>query len=652
MRPSIHHIHVTRLFIRLFAATALVSAPGCLSDKRGDTVVDSETHFFSGCTVDTMCDEGLSCICGVCTEYCGDVDSCEELAPGAVCHDSITTGGFECVNDQQDASFCVDSCSSDLDCGPGSCNGGVCVPAVPTVVPTAEGAMPMTFQRVQPLGAFAAVKGADGRWTRHCGSGPVDGVLTDFTLVGGRFYSGVASDSTRVTAPIRPGSLVAGGVVGGDGPTDIRLVSSDHVSLTVACLEGGVDGTCSGAGTPEVAGVGFEAQADAVHKHNIIVLIDQSGSVGGIVDPLAGMTENAVGDFVPPSDFGNVASDRWSVRLSAVRRFLRGLGSDANVGILQFGNGGNTSADVPCVNAAGEPRDSLAECFGAIDHWLELPGLSSLQGQMLGRANLWETVLSAHSFLVNDLADATRSNHVVVISDGPDTCSGENLGLCQAPCSATDVNTVLAALEQDADNPATPSVQVHFVQFESPGYGGRDPQQIKVACASGGHYHYINTSTFPSSQQSQMLAAVELGFDRIQDALVGHWQLATPLDAFAVAASAGNLFTVEGEVSVHPASGLVDFTSTARFAEGQTESAPTWDERFVLAKPCASEADCGGVDLDCQVDCSPESGLCIGGSAAAVSLADTMPCTKGDGQPGVCCGGTCFDEGTTCPDCF
>lgn len=67
---------------------------------------------------------------------------------------------------------------------------------------------------------------------------------------------------------------------------------------------------------------------------------------------------------------------------------------------------------------------------------------------------------------------------------------------------------------------------MHFVQFESKGYRGRDERQVEAACLTGGHYQFINNVDMlllsPSGFQESLNAAI----DNVRFALMGFWQLA------------------------------------------------------------------------------------------------------------------------------
>jgi len=67
----------------------------------------SETHFLLRCS-DEVCGEGLSCICGACTQTCSSDPSCGELASGARCMDPEAS----CL----EAKSCDVGCEVNADC--------------------------------------------------------------------------------------------------------------------------------------------------------------------------------------------------------------------------------------------------------------------------------------------------------------------------------------------------------------------------------------------------------------------------------------------------------------------------------------------------------------------------------------------------------
>src|SRR5690606_30073052 len=90
-----------------------------------------------------------------------------------------------------------------------------------------------------------------------------------------------------------------------------------------------------------------------------------------------------------------------------------------------------------------------------------------------------------------------RTNHIVVLTDGPDTClrDSEAFTSCDVgACNSEKVTEIIRRIEEDGANPNVPPVHIHFVQFESPGYPGPDPRQQEIACLTNGHYQFINSN--------------------------------------------------------------------------------------------------------------------------------------------------------------
>ena len=86
---------------------------------------NSETHFLGFCN-DGDCDDGLSCICGVCTVLCDPAASCGALDPDAIC----TEPSSAACGDDTEPSVCDVDCDDDGECaslGAGyRCQAGVC----------------------------------------------------------------------------------------------------------------------------------------------------------------------------------------------------------------------------------------------------------------------------------------------------------------------------------------------------------------------------------------------------------------------------------------------------------------------------------------------------------------------------------------------
>ena len=114
----------------LATAVLLCVLVGC-SQSSPRSGGDSESHFLQSC--DDQCDEGLSCICGVCTKGCQDLEPCLELADSASC--GLLPAS---CNDAPGPRACQVQCERDRDCeglGPQlSCRAGACRPRPPQPV--------------------------------------------------------------------------------------------------------------------------------------------------------------------------------------------------------------------------------------------------------------------------------------------------------------------------------------------------------------------------------------------------------------------------------------------------------------------------------------------------------------------------------------
>jgi hypothetical protein len=100
--------------------------------------VDSETHFLTLCA--SACDEGLTCVCGVCTRECEKASECGELAQDASCS-APRAGDKRACGRILPVAVCEAECRDDGDCatvGPDHrCDQGVC-----RAGPAASGACP------------------------------------------------------------------------------------------------------------------------------------------------------------------------------------------------------------------------------------------------------------------------------------------------------------------------------------------------------------------------------------------------------------------------------------------------------------------------------------------------------------------------------
>jgi hypothetical protein len=106
---------------------------GCTSDDS----TDSETHWQSAlghCSSSMDCQEGLTCLCGVCTSTCGSDDECGEVDPAAECGLGQAQLPARCVSEASDGEgICLEECSSHQECAERdpqlTCENGRCASA-------------------------------------------------------------------------------------------------------------------------------------------------------------------------------------------------------------------------------------------------------------------------------------------------------------------------------------------------------------------------------------------------------------------------------------------------------------------------------------------------------------------------------------------
>ena len=163
-------------------ATCLLGAAGCFSSK--DPQADSESHFLSAC--EDSCQDGLECICGVCTAVCDPASDCSEQHEEASC---VALDAFaqpdRCDEAAPDvASVCELACSDDSDCSSLS-EAHRCDPQGRCRQPMARASCDYNDTRYAHGTSFEAIDGCnactceDGSvtcTTRDCLSCSVDGV--------------------------------------------------------------------------------------------------------------------------------------------------------------------------------------------------------------------------------------------------------------------------------------------------------------------------------------------------------------------------------------------------------------------------------------------------------------------------------------------
>ncbi len=220
------------------------------------------------------------------------------------------------------------------------------------------GYTPCTFEHSSsPSRSSAAVTRCPIRPTES------DGIITNTLLL----------SSLRGTEPdvdtdvsIRPGERIESATVDRGRETDVNISGAGHLELLIDCINPAStpDNACQSAGTATEAGVDVVARyapntASREVGHNVLLLIDMSGSLSGIVNDVSFKEDRRPNPL--PQNFGDIASDRTDVRLAAAQRLPRTLNARDNFGVIAFGQDlGENGRLVPC--AAGD-----LSCFGPVD---------------------------------------------------------------------------------------------------------------------------------------------------------------------------------------------------------------------------------------------------------------------------------------------
>ena len=132
---------ITKALAILIPALVLTAA-GCGSGSGSGPLTDSESHFMSICMSDTDCgDEGLMCLCGVCTQVCETPDSACGLDTPSLCtpEAQLPDELFCASTIAADEGICLATCAVNSDCdtlrGEHVCVAGSCVPEPLVVEP-------------------------------------------------------------------------------------------------------------------------------------------------------------------------------------------------------------------------------------------------------------------------------------------------------------------------------------------------------------------------------------------------------------------------------------------------------------------------------------------------------------------------------------
>lgn len=150
--------HITLLISVVISVLTLLACQDDGGNEGNVKELGSQTNFLERCKTDDACDNGLLCVCGVCTERCHTDEDCrsDDLKGTCIIASEDQSAG-SCVANARVESACMPECDNDDDCETDRvCEHGVCVPAtgspcLPTASCSSESA---TCAQNAPVGYF------------------------------------------------------------------------------------------------------------------------------------------------------------------------------------------------------------------------------------------------------------------------------------------------------------------------------------------------------------------------------------------------------------------------------------------------------------------------------------------------------------------
>ncbi|NOZ02957.1 MAG: hypothetical protein GXP54_13870 [Deltaproteobacteria bacterium] len=585
------------------------------------------------------------------------------------------------------------------------------------------------LRRLHIISVVPAVAGAGGEYVPVCSNDQVpDAVLLHLSLLGNQ--ETMSSDGLNDRdQSIRPGDMVQLApdpnfpsdrvqlAIAAEGDT----IGKQHFIQDITCMEPYSESNspspdvCSGT-PPAGSGVNpswvkyvsdFTPTADGYYhrtfmedgKIGVAILIDQSGSMKGLVDKHTFKeVEYKEGQILwNTPTWEPDGSDPKGQHINAVEHFLNALNPREKSIVFQFGGETGQKIQPVCWNPDGlEGTPLLRHCYST-DRGLILDAhpsfnhttaeLAKLVNGGQGRTPLWQAVLDAYTFMTT--APDTESRHLVVIGDGPDTCSPESPDFLpvvvrdkadgspeyihQGPCSSVGYAQVKAQILKDLADPVVPKVHIDFVQFQAPGYKDRDPRQQELACLTGGNYIFVNSESIPKEDKDApaeeanpitgkyLYPALETAIMKVRYALAGDWQMAIDLPGLATMTKGAEI-ALKGNIKLQvmkqgcptPPCGITSKDMLVNLGFGLTgtqydEELALVDVRPVFRLPCTSVGECdwyGPTADECADTACLDTDLLCGAAAKD----DDTDCTI-EAKPGTCCAGTCFEKdilGGTC----
>lgn len=440
----------------------------------------------------------------------------------------------------------------------------------------------------------------------------------------GVMFNVLLQGTAKKDVPDKDQSLKPGDYVASNEILESKI-TDDLFTFSVNCMDklpDGDPGACSGA----VTGGDLAIQAIDFYKYGtldfdpagnaaVAMLVDLSGSMKGLVNPFPPFNEDTwenVTTALPPNfTFQVNASDSGGARIGAAKAFINLLNDDDSLMVMTYNeNGYEVVCDWNRVTKQETLEGNMEECFTTdksviyydnTDENSPFYGgppspLDQIAGDEKGRSPLWDSVLTTYNFMTaSETADDADFRHIVVITDGPDTCSpSADLSQCSGAClqASTAFETVRDAILADELSKRIP---ISFVQMEAKGYSERDPRQMEMACLTGGQYTFINREV----GKSDLLNAMSAVMRNLRFTLRGYWRFAIKMSSLnsANTPDAGYVYALEGNGSVLPGetstSNVLDVSGEEKFEFGynKNDDYKFFDARTVVRKECAAGTD-------------------------------------------------------------
>jgi hypothetical protein len=438
---------------------------------------------------------------------------------------------------------------------------------------------------------------------------------------------------------------------------------------------------------------------------NVAILVDHSGSTDGFVYTDTGdcttaskFIEDMPGKWTPDS-FPECSSDRYSVLVAGAQQLIDTLNprdrvltmyyDESNDGVrvactddlrCQYtdgtvnevttkscisnaeckdlvdpdGNKGNyqCAADPSFANdsfANLSQPEQMVKCFGSSDKVKAQNRLGleeRIREAATGRSPVYEALSTAYTFLRDKDLGAGAPRHIVLLTDGPDSCTYSDLyqfvdpkvgkgGDCRKQCAmiTTDYKALLQVMHDDKF-----PVRLHVVQVQSKTHPQPDAFLQDLACRSEGTYQFINTLDMNNKDPTPFQDAMSRSIAMVRYTLAGNWRVGFMDNRFKDdSVKKGAVTAMRGKMTMQSTvfSSLKEVFKNEK--EWQFTQDGSRDRRMIFHLSCASDADCGGSDPCGANHCSP-AGQCV-----ADPSPDLLPCGA-DGK-GKCCGGTCKADG-------